>query len=136
MLERYIDDVNTVTEAVQPGTEYIDGQLVINPEKTKTDAKRPIDLVTMEVIRDIANDVDDMIKFTVDVPSNHPDKKMPVLDLQVWLEGKQIKYIFYEKPMKSSKVIEKKSALPYTMKMGALTQEAFWRIHNTKKGVF
>ena len=77
-----------------------------------------------------------MRKYTVDVPSNHPDKKMPVLDLQVWLEGKQIKYIFYEKPMKSSKVIEKKSALPYTMKMRALTQEAFRRIHNTEKGVF
>ena len=109
MLERYIDDVNAVTEAVPPGTEYTAGKLVVNPEKAERDSTRPEDLITMEVVRDIANDIDDMIKFTIDVPTNHSDGKMPVLDLKVWLEDNKIRYTFYEKPMKSSKVIEKNS---------------------------
>ena len=91
----------------------------------------------MEVIRDIANGVDDMIKFTVDVPSNYSSNKMPVLDLQVWLdENNRVRYTFYEKPMKSNMVIDKSSALPYSMKMKALTQETFRRIHNTDEEYF
>ena len=33
LLERYIDDINTVFEAVPPGTDYEDGKLVIKPDK-------------------------------------------------------------------------------------------------------
>ena len=63
---------------------------------------------TMEVIKDIANDIDDMIALTIDVPSKHEDKKLPLLDLKVWLEkDEQIFFQFYEIPMKSRKVISR-----------------------------
>ena len=84
----------------------------------------------------IANDVHEMIQFTVDFPENYKEKKMPILDLKVWMNDmKEIEYLFYEKPMRSNLVIGKKSALPQSMKMRSLTQEAFRRIHNTRENL-
>ena len=34
----------------------------------------------------IANDIHSSIQLEIDVPSNHNDGKMPILDLKVWLE--------------------------------------------------
>ena len=59
----------------------MDGKLKVNPAKVESDDQR-----TMEINKQAANDIDDMITMTVDVPSQHPDKKLPVLDLKVWLE--------------------------------------------------
>ena len=136
LLERYIDDVNIVCDAVQPGTDYVTGKLVMNKEKEVTDMEKPIDMVTMNVVRKIADDISDMLKFTTDVPSNYEDKRMPVLDMKVALDNsKEIEYVFYEKPMKSKMVIGKASALPNNVKMKTLTQEVFRRMHNTKESI-
>ena len=137
LLERYIDDINLVTDALEPGTDYVDGKLVKTPEKEVEDMEMPADIRTMNLIKKIANEVHPMIKFTVDAPSNHDDNKMPVLDLKVWLDNanQSINYIFYEKPTKSKLVISKTSALPKSMKMKSLTQEVFRRLHNTKESI-
>ena len=122
---------------MKPGTDYVDGELAIIPEKVIEDKEVSADIRTMNVIRKVADEVHDMIKFTVDAPSNHSDKKMPVLDLKVWLdvENQAINYIFYENPTKSKLVISKTSALPQNMKMKTLTQEVFRRLHNTKQSI-
>ena len=133
LLKRFIDDVNIVCDEIKPGTEYCDGVLAVNEEKEILDRDRPIDLVTMEVVRKVADDVSDMLKFTTDVPSNHNDKRMPVLDMKVRLdEENEIEYIFYEKPMKIKIVVGKSSALPNNVKKKTLTQEVFRRLHNTR----
>ena len=72
----------------------------------------------MEVIKDIANSIHDMIEFTVDVPSNYADGKMPVLDMKVWLNDiSEIDFMFYEKSTKAQVVIGKDSALPRNIRM-------------------
>ena len=77
-----------------------------------------------------------MIVMTTDVPSNHPDGKLPVLDMKVWLDDEnKIFFQFYEKIMKNRKVISRSSAMPMKMKMTVLTQEVFRRLHNTKEDV-
>ena len=43
------------------------------------------DEITMEVINQVAESIDPMIKFTIDVPSFHEDKKIAVLDLKIVL---------------------------------------------------
>ena len=138
LLERFIDEVNIVCKAVKPGTDYdyVAGLLVFDEEKEKNDLEKPIDMVTMEVVRKIADDVDEMLKFTTDVPSNYDDMKMPVLDMKVGLNDQyEVEYVFYEKPMKSKMVIGKASALPNNVKMKTLTQEVFRRMHNTKETI-
>jgi hypothetical protein len=37
--------------------------------------------ITMEVLKEIAESIDEMIKFTYDTPCNYLDQKMPALDI-------------------------------------------------------
>ena len=56
----------------------------------------------MKVIRDIVNDIDDMIVMTADVPTNHGNNRVPMLDVEVWIDENDNKayYSFYEKETK------------------------------------
>ena len=58
----------------------------------------------MKVIRDIVNDIDDMIVMTADVPTNHGNNRVPMLDVEVWIDENDNKayYSFYEKETKHS----------------------------------
>lgn len=58
---------------------YKDGKLSIYKEKANEDRDVPDDKRTMEVIKNVANDIKEMVQMTVDVPSNHTDLKLPVL---------------------------------------------------------
>ena len=89
----------------------------------------------MEVIRDIANSIDPMIQFTVDTPSSHENKKLPILDIQANLnkeENNRLDFQFYEKPTRNKNVILSDSAIPAKQKRTILTQECLRRLRNTK----
>ena len=96
--------------------------------------------MTMETIRDIANSIDPMIQLTVDFPELNENGRVPILDLEVWLirddDGfQQIRYSFYEKPMKSQYVLMMKSAVPLRTKRNSLTQEVKRRLRNCHKDI-
>ena len=78
-----------------------------------------------------------MIEMTVDFASNYEEKKIPMLDLQVWMNESvdQIYYEYYEKQTKSSLVISKNSAMPLNKKIDTLSQGVFRRLHNTKREI-
>ena len=133
LLKRYIDDINGLFAAMKPGTEFKDNKLTINKCKAEKDAKRNIELVTMEVIGSIANSIDPMLKFTVDVPSNHEDGKLPMLDTKVWIDKGEINFEFYQKEMKNKLVLSKRSAMPNKQKIQIHTENVFRRLHNTRK---
>ena len=89
----------------------------------------------MEVIKDIAESIDDMVKFTVDYPGNHKSGKLPILDIEAKMnEEKQnkVEFEFYEKPTKHNKVILSDSAIPSSQKRTILTQECLRRLRNTQ----
>ena len=73
--------------------------------------------------------------MTVDFARNYEEKKIPMLDLQVWMNESvdQIYYEYYEKQTKSSLVISKNSAMPLNKKIDTLSQGVFRRLHNTKR---
>ena len=51
---------------------------------------------TMQVIQSIANSIDESIRITFDVPSNHEDGRVPILDVKVRIdETNRIEHIFY-----------------------------------------
>ena len=41
---------------------------------------------TVEVVRGIGNNIHPSIQLEVDYPSNYEDRKMPLLDLRVWIQ--------------------------------------------------
>ena len=135
LLKIFVDDVNGVFKPVKAGTEYINGELVYNEQKAERDKDIPEDEVTMEVVKEIANSIDSMIKMTIDIPSKNMNNKVPMLDVQAWIEQEEnnkIFYQFFEKPTKTRFVISKDSAMPIKKKIETLSNEVFRRLHNTK----
>jgi hypothetical protein len=50
--------------------------------------------VTFGVILDIMNTVHPDLKMTGDVPSANPDKKVPVLDMSMYMENNRVMFTF------------------------------------------
>ena len=82
---------------------------------------------------DTANslDGDSDIQMTNDAPSLNASGKMPVLDLQVWCSDNSLLFMFYKKPMTSSYVIHRESALSWNVKKVSLAGEVCRRYLNT-----
>ena len=70
------------------------------------DREVPGDRRTFEVIKEIGDSLEDMIQLTADVPSNYSNGRVPILDMEVWIEKdeegvSQLRWSFYEKKMKN-----------------------------------
>ena len=139
MYGRYIDDQNVLIEILQKGEKFDpdEGEIVRGDpaNDNMSDEER-----TFTAVREIGNSISDMIQLTVDYPSNNSNGRVPILDLECWVirdeNGFQkILYSFYEKPMKSSFVMMRASAVSDSTKRSALTQEAVRRFRNTHEDV-
>ena len=133
-MSRFVDDVTLAPTVIPEGTRLVNGKLSHFPEHVEEDKTVPGDKRTMDVIRELANDISDEIKVTYDIPSNYEDKKVPILDLKVGINSSnKIEYIFYQKPMNNRTVVSKDSAFSTQQKMAILSQECFRRLHNTSE---
>ena len=89
----------------------------------------------MEVLRNIADGIDDMLEFTFNIPQNHEDGMLPILDVKASInkkENNRVDFEFYDKPTKQKLVILCNSAIPASQKRTILTQECLRRMRNTK----
>ena len=85
----------------------------------------------MQRIQEIANEIHPSIKVTIDYPSNHPNSRMPVLDIEQWIESiqvnnenkHQILFSHYMKPMSSKHLINSSSALSPQTKASILVAD-------------
>ena len=127
---RYVDDSNMSAWALTPGTRFVDGQLSILEEFVGSDKLIPADKRTASVLRSIANEILPGIVMQEDVPSNHPNEKLPILDIEVWVSENRIYHSFYKKPMATKKVVHAKSALPTRVKRSILLEEGSRRLRN------
>ena len=131
---RYVDDTDQLTIPQPPGTRYRGGRLEIDPELRAIDATRPADIVTAELVQQVANSVSRIIEVTVDVCSNHEDRKMPVLDTKQWvgeLSGfPQVLHEFYKKPMASKLALRANTAYSEGQLKATLIQEILRRLRN------
>ena len=68
--------------------------------------------------------------MTYDVPENHPDGRMPVLDMKIWVKDNVIYHTFYKKDVSSRYTVLKRSALSETTKKDTCFMEVIRRILN------
>ena len=102
---RYVDDINIAA-----------------------DSRNKNEKETMQHIQTIANSIHPSISVTIDYPSNNPNNRLPVLDLEMWIgrttvdneEKQKIIHSHYIKPMSSKHVINKHSAIPEKSKKNIL----------------
>ena len=83
-------------------------------------------------MKEIGNSIHESIQLEADYPELHTDKKLPLLDIKMWIEEHKteddrpvniIMYEFYTKQVSSKAVIHEKSAMPKSLKRTVLTQE-------------
>ena len=135
MLTGYVDDTTDVLVAIDPGVRLVDGKLEVKEELVDEDKMVPEDERTMKLLKEVANTVYECVQFTVDFPSAHPEKKVPVLDLKVHCKEGQIIHEFYEKPCASKLVIPFTSAHSRKMKMAVMVEEGIRRLRNHSRGL-
>ena len=111
MYRRYIDDINTCVDVIEPRARWNGTELTYdetecdNGSEVEEDDKR-----TFKILRQIGNSIHSSIELETDVPSNHEDKKLPILDLKMWIEstrdgGSRIVHEFYIKDVASKLLI-------------------------------
>ena len=131
MHKRYVDDVNTVVQALKPGTKYnqTEEKLEIVEEKVEGDQGKEIDEITMKVFGEVANAVDQSIEVEVDYPSKNEDHMMPILDMKMSMnQQNEVVYMFYRKPQCNKFTMMERSALPEKVKRSTMTNEALRRL--------
>ena len=68
--------------------------------------------------------IHDSIQLETDCPENHSDRKVPILDIKVWVNNKGIiMHEYYSKPVSSKSVVDARSAMPWKTKRTVLTQD-------------
>ena len=93
----------------------------------------PHDERTLAELVKIGNTIDPDIQLEYEVPSMHEGGKMPILDLQVWVEDNTLRHMFYKKDIATRYLIHERTALSMKTKREALLQEGLRRIRNTDK---
>ena len=125
LYERYVDDTNMCVKGIQDGDSILD-RYPYNQNNTDPPMNR--ETLTFQIIKEIGESIHDSIKLEVDVPSNHGDQKLPILDLKVWIEKNEtnghyeIVHEHYIKDTASKLLINVNSALAWAQTRTILTQ--------------
>jgi hypothetical protein len=84
------------------------------------------------ILNEIADDVQEEIKMEADYPSKNCNKKLAILDMNVWMNNEsKIVYQHYEKEVASKQILSAKSAQSGGCKKSVHVQELVRRILNT-----
>ena len=83
MYSRLKDDILVATKSLKKGITYYHGKLIQDDQKKLDDNDKTPTKITMEVLKDNAEDVDEMFKFTIDTPCNYEDGMNHALEIKV-----------------------------------------------------
>merc|ERR1711954_300729 len=136
LLSRFVDDLTVLPTVIPPGFRFENGKLNLHKELIDEDIEVEDDKRTMDIIQKIANSINENLQVTYDIPSNHEDKMVPILDVKAKLNNQnKIDFKFYKKPIANDLVTMKSSALSMKNKFTILTQQCFTRLHNTSESL-
>ena len=141
LIKKYVDDVNICMEMIEPGwswTKQKTGLPVLEWTKEMETEDKKLEVspeeLTMRKVQELASILIEGIKFTVDLPEKHETRKVPMLDLCVWLDDcgdvKIIRHGFYEKPTTSPLVFHGRGACSIKQKITIPSEEVKRRMLN------
>jgi hypothetical protein len=134
----YVDDETRVVAMAPPGYKYnvaLD-KLEYDKNQFETDLTVNGDVRMAVLIQSIVNTVSPHIQVTYDVPSLNENLRLPVLDVEMWMETTEegryhLNYSFYKKPISTNKLILATSAVPDKMKIMTNVCHVIRRLFNT-----
>ena len=161
LIKKYMDDILVIVSNLPIGTRYTDGKLNHSKEGETQDKEknRTASEVTMDVLKQIANDIIPFLEFTTEV-SNGEEEPVPCLDSQLWFgtlnrqapwfshqktgevvpgsgkpEGPEsyrgVGYRFYKKKVSNPITILQCSAMPESVKRATFSSEVLRRLKTT-----
>ena len=130
MYQRYVDDSNQIDIVPPKGAKYDIKEKKVQIDHNLIELEEEDDKRIARILTEIANDVMPCIKMEADWPTKNEKKKLPILDMEVWMQNGWILYSHYEKPMSCRSILNSKSAHPTNCKKGVHTQEILRRIIN------
>ena len=132
--ERYVDDSNQIAVVPEKGAKYDSTSKKVKIYEQLKEQREEEDERLARVLLDIANEVMTGITMEADWPSKNSDKKLPILDMKVWMSDQgNVMFTHYEKPMSNRAVLHSKSAHPASCKRSVHTQEIIRRILNCSR---
>ena len=100
MYKHYVDDSGQSGGAIYVGWEFNkESGKMIYKDGAMYDGLPP-DQRTLYIPKDIGNTLDDSVQMEADVQSMHPNGRLPVLDLELWVCNNICIYGFYSKDKK------------------------------------
>lgn len=136
MYRRYVDDINVIMNAAKAGLRYVGGKVTQDGNVVELGQEVEADKRSMLLVQLIGNSIHPPTEVEVDYSSRHGDRKLPILDLTVWIEEREnktdgeqesdVKVVlneFYYKDVASRSVINSRSAIPWGCKRTLLKQE-------------
>ena len=125
MYNRYVDDTANGTKALAPGLRWGEEEksMVYLPHLVEEEREVEADIRTMREVVKMGSSLDTTIQLTGDCPSANENGKMPLLNLEVWVDNNKLMYENYRKPMSNQLLMLEMSAMPAGMKRTVLTQE-------------
>ena len=130
-----MDDIRIFANAIKEGWRWWDGKLCFCEEWKLEDQKAGLSSTarTARVMVDIMNSIWDFLNFTVEVEDDFADRKLPTLDVRIWVREGLIEYEFFSKPMSANTVLNAKTALGEQTKFSSLSQEVVRRMLHTSR---
>ena len=134
---RYMDDTSNGMEALRPGTRWSDEELrmILHPHLVEEDKEVSSDIRTAKEVAKMGSSISNMITLTWDCPANNGNKKMALLNTEVWVEEKKVMYEHYRKPVANPLLMMEMSAMPAKVKRTTLVQEVVTIRRNIRPGL-
>jgi hypothetical protein len=139
LYKRYVDDITIVMSSIKKGWRFNPNTDTMEHSEDLANSDNDSDEVrTFKILQSIANSISPEIQLTVDTPENHKNKRLPVLDLNIWIQtdstGTQsIRHSFFKKKVASPYTIMERSAMSSSTKRSTVFQEALRRLRNCDK---
>ena len=156
----YVDDLRYVVKLLELGWILDKGtwSLKYDPEVAEKEEAEGVSRSrkTAMIIREVMNNLTPDLSFTVELPEEFEDNKLPTLDLNLWISRKgpgeeeevaqyipaelapageegcpQLRYSFFEKSMANKRVTMANSAMDWSSQHSILAQEVIRRLETT-----
>ena len=127
--KRFIDDIDLASKTILPGYRLNLNtlQLEFKQQYFTEDSNISSNLRTMKIYQQLANIISPMLQWETDIPENHENTKLPVLDLEIFVDkndtNNPLKHTFYQKQMSNKIMLENMSSMPIKTKKSILINE-------------
>ena len=138
----YVDDARQGTQAVKKGNRYnFETEKMefrdeaLREDKEKSMGGESTNKRMARICLPIMNSINPDLVFTVEVPEDFSNGRLPTLDFDMEIVGWEISHSYFEKKMKTPYLIMEKSAMGEQQRYSILSNELLRRLSNISHGI-